>query len=133
MSPTIYLVRHGAIISVAGKAFIGQIEAPLSEEGGEQAWALRRWLEPVCFSRVISSDLLRSQRTAKIILGRRSNSIEATPALREISSATGRVSVSRRSKNDSLKITPLADAILKTGGLRVAKALPIAVRASTEH
>jgi alpha-ribazole phosphatase len=86
MSPAvIYLVRHGAIISVAGKAFIGQIEAPLSEEGVEQAWALRQWLEPVCFNRVISSDLSRSQRTAKIILGRRTNSLEAMPALREIS------------------------------------------------
>lgn len=81
----IYLVRHGAIISVAGKAFIGQLEAQLSEEGVEQAWALRQWLEPVCFDRVISSDLSRSQRTAKIILGRRTNSIEAVPALSEIS------------------------------------------------
>ena len=86
MSPTvIYLVRHGAIISVAGKAFIGQIEAPLSEEGVDQAWALRQWLEPVRFSRLISSDLSRSQRTAKIIRGHRANSLEAMPALREIS------------------------------------------------
>ncbi len=85
MSPTvIYLVRHGAIISVAGKAFIGQIEAPLSEEGVEQAWALRQWLEPVRFSRLISSDLSRSQRTAKIICGRRANSLESFPDLREI-------------------------------------------------
>jgi probable phosphoglycerate mutase len=86
MSPTaIYLVRHGTIISVAGKAFIGQIEAPLSEEGVDQAWALRQWLEPVRFSRLISSDLSRSQRTAKIICGRRANSLEVMPALREIS------------------------------------------------
>lgn len=80
----LYLVRHGSIISVGGKAFIGQIEAPLSEEGVEQAWGLRKWLEPVQFSRVISSDLLRSQRTSKIIAGWRSNPIEAMPALREI-------------------------------------------------
>jgi alpha-ribazole phosphatase len=86
MSPTvIYLVRHGTIISVAGKAFIGQIEAPLREEGVEQAWALRQWLEPVRFSRLISSDLSRSQRTAKIIRGRRANPLEAMPDLREIS------------------------------------------------
>lgn len=81
----LYLVRHGAIISVANKAYIGQIEAPLSEDGIEQAWALRRWLEPVPFSRVVASDLSRSQRTAKIIAGRRANSVEAVPALREIS------------------------------------------------
>ncbi|HEX4068107.1 MAG TPA: histidine phosphatase family protein [Acidobacteriaceae bacterium] len=85
MSPVaLYLVRHGAIISVAKKAYIGQIEAPLSEEGVEQAWALRRWLEPVPFNRVVSSDLSRSQRTAKIILGRRAIAVEPMPALREI-------------------------------------------------
>jgi hypothetical protein len=42
----IYLVRHDTFISVAGKTFIGQIEAPLSEEGVQQAWALRKCLEP---------------------------------------------------------------------------------------
>jgi probable phosphoglycerate mutase len=85
MNPiTLYLVRHGAIIRVAGKAYIGQIEAPLSEEGVDQAWALRKWLEPVRFSRVLSSDLSRSQRTARIVAGPRIRSIESTPALREI-------------------------------------------------
>jgi alpha-ribazole phosphatase len=83
-SVVLHLVRHGAIISVAGKAYIGQIEAPLSDEGVEQAWALRKWLEPVHFSRVVSSDISRSQRTAKIIAGWRNNPIEAMPALREI-------------------------------------------------
>lgn len=81
---TLYLVRHGAIISVAGKSFIGQIEAPLSEEGVEQAWALRTWLEPVAFSRVIASDLSRSRRTAMILAGGRAARVEAMPALREI-------------------------------------------------
>lgn len=81
----LYLVRHGAILSVAKKACIGQIDAPLSEEGIEQAWALRRWLEPVSFSRVIASDLSRSQRTARVITGRRSVPVESMSALREIS------------------------------------------------
>ncbi len=81
---TLYLVRHGAIIRVAGKAYIGQIEAPLSEEGVEQAWALRKWLEPVHFSHVFSSDLSRAQRTGRIIASRRIKSIETIPALREI-------------------------------------------------
>jgi probable phosphoglycerate mutase len=80
----LYLVRHGAIISVAGKAFIGQTEAPLSEEGVEQAWALRKWLEDVPFTRIISSDLSRSRRTAQIIAGRQGCPVEAVPALREI-------------------------------------------------
>lgn len=85
MNPVVlYLVRHGAIISVAGKAFIGQTEAPLSDEGVEQAWALRKWLEPVPFTRIISSDLSRSRRTATIVAGRRTCTIETLPALREI-------------------------------------------------
>lgn len=80
----LYLVRHGAIISVAGKAFIGQTEAPLSEEGVEQAWALRKWLQNVPFTRIVSSDLSRSGRTAQIIAGRHGCPVEAVPALREI-------------------------------------------------
>jgi len=83
-STTLYLVRHGAIIRVDGKAYIGQMEAPLSEEGVEQAWALRKWLEPVRFSAIYSSDLSRAERTGKIIAGRRGQSMEALPALREI-------------------------------------------------
>jgi probable phosphoglycerate mutase len=77
-------VRHGAIISVAGKAFIGQTEAPLSEEGVEQAWALRKWLQDVPFTRIISSDLSRSRRTAQIIAGRQGCPVDPVPALREI-------------------------------------------------
>lgn len=86
MNPTVlYLVRHGSIISVAGKAYIGQIEAPLSEEGVEQAWALRKWLEPVHFNHAFSSDLSRAQRTCRILAGNRALPIETVPALREIS------------------------------------------------
>lgn len=85
MNPIVlYLVRHGAIISVAGKAFIGQTEAPLSEEGVEQAWALRKWLQDVPFTRIISSDLSRSRRTAQIIAGRQGCPVDPVPALREI-------------------------------------------------
>ena len=85
MNPVVlYAVRHGAIISVAGKAFIGQTEAPLSEEGVEQAWALREWLEDLPFTRIVSSDLSRSRRTAQIIAGRRACPLEAMPQLREI-------------------------------------------------
>ena len=85
MNPvTLYLVRHGAIISVAGKAFIGQTEAPLSEQGVEQAWALRKWLADIPFTRIISSDLSRSRRTAQIIAGRHAAVIESVPKLREI-------------------------------------------------
>ncbi|HEX8926617.1 MAG TPA: alpha-ribazole phosphatase [Terriglobales bacterium] len=80
----LYIVRHGAIIEVNGKRYIGQTEAPLSEHGVEQAWALREWLQAHDFTRVLCSDLTRSQRTAKIILGARTIPIEVHPELREI-------------------------------------------------
>ena len=84
MPAVLYLVRHGAIIQVSGKAYIGQIDVPLSEEGVEQAWALREWLEPIRFSHLYSSDLSRAQRTCRIIAGSGGPAITTLPALREI-------------------------------------------------
>lgn len=81
---TLYLVRHGAVISVRDKVYIGQVEAPLDERGIEQAWALRRWLEPVSFTAAWSSDLSRSRRTAKIIVGNRLLSVHECAEFREI-------------------------------------------------
>lgn len=84
-SISLYLVRHGAIICVNGKRYIGQFEAPLSERGVEQAWALRNWLEPIEFSQAFCSDLTRSQRTAKIVIGPKNIPLQVSPELREIS------------------------------------------------
>ncbi len=85
MNPSvIYLVRHGYLVSPSGKEYIGQNEVPLSEEGVEQAWAMRKWLEPVHFNYAFSSDLSRTERTCRIIAGDRVKSIEFIPALREI-------------------------------------------------
>ncbi|MDR3763892.1 MAG: histidine phosphatase family protein [Acidobacteriota bacterium] len=81
----LYLARHGAVISVNGKHYIGQIQAPLSERGVEQAWALRNWLEPVDFSHAYCSDLTRSERTARIVIGQRDLVLQPFPELREIS------------------------------------------------
>jgi alpha-ribazole phosphatase len=80
---SLYLVRHGAVISIRGKAYIGQVEAPLDEAGVEQAWALRRYLEPVVFHSVVASDLSRSLRTARIIAGKHAR-VESWAELREI-------------------------------------------------
>lgn len=82
---TLYLVRHGAVISVNGKTYIGQTEAPLNERGIEQAWAMRKFLEPVKFTRALCSDLSRSQRTAKIITAPHNLTLEMHSELREIS------------------------------------------------
>lgn len=82
-STNLYLVRHGDVLRAAGKSYIGQIEAPLSGEGIQQARALHEWLQPVQFSRVLSSDLARALHTAEIIAGP-SVPIEKLAALREI-------------------------------------------------
>lgn len=83
-SSTLYLVRHGAIIRPPVRTYIGQIDAPLSKEGVEQARGLHRWLQPVQFARVISSDLKRAQHTAGIIAGDRTKFMETLGAFREI-------------------------------------------------
>ena len=82
---TLFLVRHGAIIRSAGRTYIGQLDVPLNEEGVEQALALRQWLQPMNFARVISSDLKRTQHTARIIAGDRPDPTESFRAFREIS------------------------------------------------
>ena len=82
---TLYLVRHGALVRSAVRTYIGQLDVPLNEEGVEQAWALRQWLQPVHFARVISSDLKRSLHTARIIADAHANSIEMLAGCREIS------------------------------------------------
>jgi alpha-ribazole phosphatase len=81
----LYLVRHGAIVSGPEKSFIGQIDPPLSTEGIAQARALRQYLAPLRFSRVVSSDLSRSRHTCEIIAGQQAQPLEVIPALREIS------------------------------------------------
>jgi len=83
-STVLYLVRHGAIVCSSEKRFVGQIDLPLSEEGVEQAWALRQWLKPVHFSQVFSSDLWRARRTCRIVSRSRANAVVTLPALREI-------------------------------------------------
>jgi broad specificity phosphatase PhoE len=82
---TLYLVRHGAIVPGQEKSYIGQIDVPLGEEGVRQALALRKWLEPVRFHHVFSTDLSRARCTSNIILGSNANSIEVLPELGEIS------------------------------------------------
>ena len=85
MSFFLYLVRHGAVLNLDGRRYIGQFEAPLNERGIEQAWALRNWMDPVVFSAAYCSDLTRSQRTARIVIGQRDIPLTTCPELREIS------------------------------------------------
>jgi alpha-ribazole phosphatase len=79
----LYLVRHGAI-QVKGRRYLGQMEAPLDEEGLKQAANLGVLLGNVQFGRIYSSDLSRSRRTAEIIAGGRGLEVRALREFREI-------------------------------------------------
>lgn len=82
--PWIYLLRHGETDSRGQKRFVGQIDVPLSERGIAQAlWWRKQW-ESTSFARVHCSDLVRSQRTAEIVVGGKEGLIEISPQFREI-------------------------------------------------
>ncbi len=83
--PWVYLLRHGDIGPQGRKRFIGQTDLPLSPRGDEQAlWWRKQWAYQ-SFARVYCSDLLRSRRTAELILNDQLERIEIQPLLREIS------------------------------------------------
>jgi broad specificity phosphatase PhoE len=79
----VWLVRHGATTRVAGVA-IGFTDAPLSDQGVDQARRLARDLSGRPLARVWSSDLERAAATARAIAAPHGLAVETTPALREI-------------------------------------------------
>ncbi len=82
---TIYLVRHGAILSpVDPKRFIGQLDLPLNGEGFLQAERLSEALRDMPLSAVFCSDLKRSVETAQIIAKPHNISCIPRRELREI-------------------------------------------------
>ena len=82
---TIYLLRHGHIVSDPVKRFIGQQDLPLSARGVAQAHRWRKALSSVRFDAVFASDLARSRETACIITGNKEAAVSVLPAFREIS------------------------------------------------
>jgi broad specificity phosphatase PhoE len=82
----VYLVRHGVTEWNVQRRFQGQMEVPLSGEGFVQAAAVASWLagQPVRFSAIYTSDLLRAMQTAQEIGARLRIQPEPVAALREI-------------------------------------------------
>lgn len=82
----VYLVRHGQTTYNIERRFQGQLDVPLSEEGEKQARAVADWLalQPVSFSALYSSDLLRALETARTIAARIGLIPQQERALREI-------------------------------------------------
>jgi len=64
----LFLIRHGQSVTNAIKAYTGQLDAPLSDLGRQQAAAIREVLAAVPFDRVYSSDLIRAAETQRIAL-----------------------------------------------------------------
>lgn len=80
---TFYLVRHGQTEWNKANITMGHADSPLTEEGKEQARKVRELLADVSFDAAYSSDLLRTERTAEIIVGGCNLDIESRKAFRE--------------------------------------------------
>ena len=85
---TIYLVRHGQSEANAKKdggsnLKYGDLGAPLSEKGFNQALRLKEHLKHINFDAVFSSDLLRTKQTAEIITAEQKLLVKTSSAIRE--------------------------------------------------
>lgn len=67
----IYLVRHGKIEWTKDKAYIGQLDLPLSPEGVFQAEKLQEYFQGIPLDRTFTSPLSRCVKTLDILLGDR--------------------------------------------------------------
>ena len=65
---TLVLVRHGQSIWNAQNRFTGWTDVELSEKGIDEAEEAGRQLSQINFGVVHTSDLIRAQRTAEIIM-----------------------------------------------------------------
>lgn len=82
----LFLIRHGQTTSNDQKIYVGQTDVMLTQEGREQAMAIRPILEKFTFDKVYSSDLQRTIDTQALALPCE-NPIR-TPLLREIDVGT---------------------------------------------
>lgn len=84
-STRVFLVRHGATVLTAEDRFAGATDAPLSEEGREQARHLAKRLARESITAAYASPLGRTMETAAILAQPQGLAVEPRPALREIS------------------------------------------------
>lgn len=79
------LVRHGETAWNREGRYQGRTDVPLSPDGEAQVAALGRRLAPIPIAVAIASPLARTRATAEAILAGRAVTLEAEPALIEIS------------------------------------------------
>ncbi len=84
MKSLIYLIRHGEVDRPPARAFLGQTDLPLNDNGIRQALALREQLKEISFKQVITSPLQRAVQTAALISGLPTESLKKIEAFKEI-------------------------------------------------
>lgn len=83
---TIIMVRHGQSESNVKKTFTGQLNAPLTEAGREQARRMAQYLDKYRIDKIYVSSLERAVETAQAIADRQNCPVEKCDALKEINS-----------------------------------------------
>lgn len=79
----IYIVRHGETEWNTKNLIQGHKDSPLTKLGIEQTKQLAKELKRIKFDLIFSSDLLRAEKTAKIIATEHKLTVETTKLLRE--------------------------------------------------
>ena len=80
----VYLVRHGETQWNAERRIQGQSDSPLTEKGIQQAWQVAERARTLGITHVITSDLGRTQQTARIIADACGCDVMLEPRLREL-------------------------------------------------
>ena len=80
----VYLVRHGETQWNAERRIQGQSDSPLTEKGVQQAWQVAERARTLGITHVISSDLGRTQQTARIIADACGCDVILEPRIREL-------------------------------------------------
>lgn len=80
---TIYLTRHGETEWNEKKLIQGLTDIPLNAKGKKQAKVLGKQLEDINFDTAFSSDLLRAENSAEIIVKEKKIPVTKIKALRE--------------------------------------------------
>ena len=81
---TIIMVRHGQSETNVRKVFTGQLNAPLTENGRQQAKRMARYLDQYRVDKIYASSLDRAVETACAIAERQNCALEKRDELREL-------------------------------------------------
>jgi broad specificity phosphatase PhoE len=82
-STTFYIVRHGETVWNTEHRMQGHGDSPLTEKGKQEIAELEKVFHEIHFDHVFSSDLFRTQHTAKLLTIRKKLAINTTALLRE--------------------------------------------------